>query len=170
MKNSKILFVSHEYNVGGSTQSLVSLIRGIEKISNCEVKVVIPYQQNGIVKEVLKEKDICYKEMLYRHNYRRLSRKCKGIDKLLDTCNFIASMCLFIYLKVNPYDYVCSNSTAVDVGARAAKWAKVKHIYYVRELMEKDHGIEYRNKKGMQKLLEQSDFVIFISKLVEKNI
>lgn len=34
--------------------------------------------------------------------------------------------------------------------------------------MEEDHGFEYRNKKRMRRLLESSDYTIFISKAIEE--
>ena len=72
------------------------------------------------------------------------------------------------HIKKEKIDIVCSNSTGVDIGVRAAKMAQVPHIYYVREFMEEDHGCEYRNKKRMRDLLEASDYVIFISKAIQE--
>ncbi len=164
----KILFVSHEFSIGGSTVSLISLIQGLKKCSDIEIQVLIPQKKEGLAQKEFCKRKISFKTMLYRRNYKRISEKYRLKFHIFDILNTFASLKLCKYIKKEKIDIVCSNSTGVDIGARAAKMAQVPHIYYVREFMEEDHGCEYRNKKRMRDLLEASDYVIFISKAIQE--
>jgi len=167
----KILFVSHEYGIGGSSSSLLSLINGIKKLDkNIEIVVMIPFKfgKNAWAKKLFEDNEINVKQMLYRYNFKNVGTKTSLMKYIHDIWNFMAVGTICRYIKKNKFDIVCSNSSGVDVGARAALKIHIPHIYYVREFMEEDHGFEYRNKKRMKKLLEASGYVIFISKAIEK--
>lgn len=168
----KILFISHEYRVNGASMSLMNLIKGIQEIyfDSIEIIVLIPWGF-GLYKQaenLFKSNGIKFRQMLYRGNYKFVGKKIKIIQRIHAVWNFIAVYRLSHLLTKEKIDIVCSNTSAVDVGARAALAANIKHAYYVREFMEEDHGLEYRNKKRMRRLLEISDYVVFISKAIEK--
>lgn len=163
---TKILFVSHESGIGGSTVSLVSLIQGLKEEDKLSIKVLIP-NSKGKAAELLKKKNIEFKKMTYRRNYKRISQKYTLKFRIFDLLNTIAVKKICAYIKKEKIDIVCSNSTGVDVGAMAARLAGVPHIYYVREFMEKDHKCEYRNKKRMKNLLENSEHLVFISNAIK---
>lgn len=165
---SKILFVSHESSVNGATRSLVSLIQGIKEISNIEVEVVIPYSIGSTARELLKQSGIKYKEFFYRRDYKNVLKKYTLKEHIYDVLNSLAARRINYYMRKKKIDMVCSNSVGTDVGARAARMAKLPHIYYVREFMEEDYGFEFRNKDRMKYLLEASDCVIFISKSIQE--
>ena len=162
----KILFVSHEKNRNGSTISMISLIMMLICEYKCEIHVLLP--GHGEVEKELVKYNISYEIMDYQPNFRKIGAKEPIMECIKELINKIAVSKINEIISKGNYDIVCSNSTAVDVGARAAKFAKVPHIYYVREFMERDYGIEYRNKKRMKSLLENSECIIFISKSVEQ--
>lgn len=168
-EKNKILFVSHEPDVGGSTVSLVSLIHALQCNFEVDVTVLFPYKRGrkGKAPQFLKSHEICYKEMWYRRNFKIISEKYSLKYHIFDFLNTLAARRIKQYIQKEKFDIVCSNSTAVDVGAMAARLANVPHIYYVREFMELDFNFEYRNKKRMKKLMESSEYVIFISKAIE---
>lgn len=168
-KRKKILFVSHEYNIGGSTVSLVSIIHGLQVFDKIDVQVLLPLKmkKGGKASKLLESNGITYKEIWYRKNFKSISEKYSLEYHILDLLNVIAVRKIQKYIQKEKFDIVCSNSTGVDVGARAAKLANVPHIYYVREFMEADHNCAYRNKKRMKDLLETSEYIIFISKAIE---
>lgn len=168
-KKIKILFISHEFGIGGSTVSLVSLIQGLRSCNEIDARVLLPYRRGdkGKASKFLENNGICYKEMWYRKNFKPIIAKYFFKYRIFDFLNMIAVKRIQKYIQREKFDIVCSNSTGVDVGARAALRAKIPHIYYVREFMESDHNCEYRNKKRMKNLLEASDYVIFISKAIE---
>lgn len=167
-KYMKILFVSHEYNIGGSTMSLLSMIQGLRRHEEIEIEVLLPAKWNAKAKYLYSQSNISFTEMIYRRNYKRISEPYSMKFVLFDLINLYAANALANYIKRKHFDIVCSNSTGVDVGVRASIKAGIPHIYYVREFMEEDHGFEYRNKKCMKKFLEKSAYVIFISKAIEE--
>lgn len=168
----KILFVSHEYSTNGASFSLLSLIEGMKKnySEKVEIIVLIPWNfgKETKAKELFLTNGVKCIQMLYRNNFKFKGRKKTIMKYIHDIWNGIAVGKLGYYIAKNKIDLICSNSSAVDVGARAALIKKIPHIYYVREFMEEDFGIEYRNKKRMKKLLESSAYVIFISKAIAK--
>lgn len=170
VKPAKILFISNVHNIGGAIRSLVNMIEGFreEKNIDIDVKVLLPYRKKGSAKELLKNQNIYFSEIMYIHNYRPVNTRRILKYLFFDILNFIATRRIAHYIRKEKFDIVCSNSTAVDVGARAALLTNIPHIYYVREFMEEDFALEYRHKKQMKRLLESSEYVIFISKAIEK--
>lgn len=164
----KILFVSHESGVNGATLSLISLIHGMKQISDITIEVAIPYKKDSPARELLKKQQIKYKEFVYRRDYKNVLGKYTLKEHIYDVLNTIAARRMKYYMRKEKVDMVCSNSVGTDVGARAARMAKLPHIYYIREFMEEDHGFEFKNKERMKFLFEASDYVIFISKSIQE--
>lgn len=170
-KTKKILFISHEFGVNGSSASLLSLIKGINKDKdNIEMVVLLPWMPSKykLAKKEFETNGIKCREFPYRINYKYTNQRKTIKECLYDILNYVGVWLIGIYIKKNKFDIICSNSSAVDVGARAARLTNTPHVYYIREFMEEDHGLEYRNKRRMRKLLESSEYIIFISKAIEK--
>ncbi len=162
----KMLFVSHEKNRNGSTVSMITLIAMLMQEYNFVVHVLIP--GHGEAEKELQKHNISYKILNYHPDFRKINNR-KFLQECVKECiNEMAVLKIKKILRKENYDYVCSNSSAVDVAARAARACKVPHIYYIREFMEEDFCLEYRNKKRMRVLLEASEKVIFISKAIQK--
>jgi glycosyltransferase involved in cell wall biosynthesis len=153
--------------MGGSTISLLSLIEGLKEYKDLNVTVLLPLKR-GTALHLFEKNNIKCKEILYRHNFKKINEKYSVKHIIFDIINTFAVMRLCMYIQKEKFDIVCSNSTAVDVGARASNILKIPHIYYIREFMEVDHNIEYRDKKCMKRLLENSAYVIFVSKIIEE--
>ncbi len=168
----KILFVSNEYAIGGSSVSLKSLIVGLKRVYgdsvDIEVLVPRPIRNKGSVIPFWEEEGIKCKEIIYRGNYKRIERRLSLMQVFHNLLNTLAVGPLRSYIKRNQFDVVCSNSTSVDVGARAAVKQGTFHVYYMREMLESGMNCEYRNKPRMKMLFEKSDLVIFISKATEE--
>lgn len=171
MQPKKILFVSNEYNIGGSSVSLKSLIIGLKRVygDSVEIEVLLPksFQERGNAIDFFEGSGIRCKQFLYRTNYKRLGHKTTLMHVFHNVLNALSVVPIRRYIRRNGYEVVCSNSTSVDVGARATVKMHVPHVYYIREVMESGLHLEYRNKKRMKKLLENSDLLIFISKATE---
>lgn len=161
----KILFVSHEKNRNGSTVSMITLITMLIYEFKCEIHVLLP--GHGEAEKELLKYNIPYEIIDYYPNYRKIGAKKPVRECIKELINKIAVFKINKIISKGNYDFVCSNSSALDVAARAAIVCGVPHIYYIREFMEEDFSLEYRNKKRMRFLLEASDKVIFVSKAVE---
>jgi len=162
-----ILFVSHESEVGGSTVSLVSLIEGLKSFEDLEISVILP-NAKGDAEEVLRSKAIHYSKVWYRRNFKFIGQRYLLKFRVWDILNSIAVLKIAHQIKKERIQIVCSNSTGVDVGARAAKMAGIPHIYYAREFMDEGLNCEYRNKRRMKSLFENSNCLVCISKKIEK--
>lgn len=168
VKNIKILFISHEYCIGGATRSLMSMIQGFGEEDKVNIEVLLPYKRNGRAKELLRGQGICFTEMLFRNNIKPLKVKYNLKYLIFDILNYLSVKKTVQYIKKEKFDIICSNSTAVDIGSRAAALLKIPHIYYAREMMEEGVGATYRHKKQMHNLLRKADTVVCISKIVEQ--
>lgn len=171
MPDLKILFISHEFGIGGATKSLVSLIKGIEKLNpNVKCKVLVPfkYGKKSLAYKYLDDNDIDYQRVLYRHNYKRKNEGYSAKYFFYDLINCFAVGRIARLIMKGSYDFVCTNSTAVSVGGEAAIRCNTPHIQYIRERMEEDFSLEYRNKQLMKNIFEKSTGVVFISNFVKE--
>ena len=161
----KILFVSHEYGVNGATKSLVDMINSICDSYEVEICVLIP--RNGNAAELFKNNNIQFKTILYYPDYHRIGRSFLCFWEMIkELINFIAVIRTSIWCKKRRINIIHSNSSAVDIGARVAEKLELPHIYHIREFMEEDFNYVYRNKNRMKKLIERSQYCIFISKAI----
>lgn len=160
----KILFISHEKYRNGSTNSMITLIKELIKNYDYEIEVLLPFF--GPAARLLQENGIPYRIFYYFDDRRVINKKKKFRELIKEVVNCLAVRRLVMKLKKVKYNYIISNSSAVDIGARASIKVNAKHIYYIREFMEEDFSFEYRDKKRMKKLLELSNKVIFISNAV----
>lgn len=164
----KVLFVSQENIIGGATKSMVELILGLNE-AGVETDVLIPKatEKNRKAYYYIKNNGIKCFEIFYRHNYKLIGIK-KTIDYENNIINAMALSSVVTLVKRNKYDAICSNSVSVDIGAKVAKTLNLPHIFYIREFMEEDFGIEFRNKKNMRMLIEQSQHIVFISDSIKQ--
>lgn len=159
----KVLFVSHERHRKGSSVSMLTTIQFLMEVYGWQIDVLLPYY--GLVHRILRERNVPHRILFYFSNYRKLGRGLKLSEQIKECANSVAEFRLRRILEKENYDCVISNSTAVDIGARACLKLGIKHIYYVREYMEENYS-EYRNKERMKLLLEASNKVIFISQAI----
>lgn len=160
----KLLFVTHEKERNGSANSMITLVGELSKEYGYDIEVLLP--ERGAAEKALNEMEIKTTVFFYLNDWKHMGKRSILKSFIKDRINEFATWRLYFKLKVTDYDYIISNSTAVDIGARAAIRAKKKHIYYVREFMEEDFSFEYRNQKRMKTLFEESDRVIFISNAI----
>lgn len=169
--SEKILFVSHENGIGGATISLITLINTIKKNHpeiECDVIVPKTFFRIGNASEILKKEKISFAELCYRHDYKKIEEPFVLKNILFDLMNAFTAVGLSYKIKKKGYSAVVSNSTAVDIGARASFRSGIPHIQYVRELMEEDYGYSYRNKRIEKNILEKSQGCIFVSDFVKE--
>lgn len=164
LRMKRILFISHEKYRNGSTNSMITLIKKLIVNYNCEIEVLLPFF--GPAVDTLKNNDIPFKIFYYFDNKRVINKKKIFREHIKEIVNFLAVERLALYLKRVKYDYIISNSSAVDIGARASIKVNAKHVYFIREFMEEDFSFEYRNKQRMKEMLELSNKIIFISNAV----
>lgn len=165
MKKNKILYVAHEADMNGASFSLVDQIKALKKM-NYEIYVIIP--RNGDLGKALARENVEFKSVCYFFDYRIVGKKHLIRESVKKLVNSIAVHRITKIINKKSIDIVHSNSTATDVGARAANLTDRKHIWHFREFMELDFGFEYLNKGQMQELFAKSAYNISISDVICK--
>ncbi|WP_027209063.1 glycosyltransferase family 4 protein [Butyrivibrio hungatei] len=166
-----ILFVSHEFGVGGATRSLISLIKGINYIFpeiQCQVLVPLKHGKKNKACDLFEQNGVRYKNMLYRNDYKKVTDGYSFKYFIYDLINQFAVNKIGKYISKEHFSLICSNSTAVSVGGAAAINKRIPHIQYIREMMEEDFQIEYRDKGLIKDIIEKSDGVVFNSGFVRE--
>lgn len=162
----KIVFISNDSFLYGSSKSMINLILELKKIYNYDISVIIP--KKGDLEKELKNKNIDYRIFRYYswiHPKNENKKILYFIKKILTLLSVIP---LVIWMKKEKIDIVHSNNSAVYIGLLAAKLAKKKHVWHIREFVEEDHNFVFLNKNKTIKMFNNSDDIIYISKAIER--
>jgi glycosyltransferase involved in cell wall biosynthesis len=138
-----ILFIFHERNNGGACRCALSLLKELSERGHC-VTAVIPFRR-GTLRSALEELSIPYRVVFfawwmmpsYWHPLFKIAfRALHWLDGIAATR--IARMARRLHA-----DVIHSNSSAIDVGARAAVLAGLPHVWHVREFGDLDYQLEF---------------------------
>lgn len=140
------------------------MIDGIQQCSDIQCDIILP--RHGDTYEYLREHFTHIKVFNYFTSIRTIGNK-RHFDIVRRFWNYIISLVLSVWFLVKGYDLIISNSAAVDVGASAALRIKKSHLYYIREFVREDINCEFINELKFKKNLENSEFVVYISKAIE---
>lgn len=160
-----ILFVAHERNLGGASKSLVTLAEEMQKKGN-KVVVVLPFK-SGQVYSKLKCSGIPVYKIFFgwwmMPSYWNLFLKA-AFWILYVTERFPAARIAKIARK-EEIQVIHSNSSAIDIGAVAAKLAKLPHVWHFREFGDVDYQLEFLKgrKKSCEFVTKYGGKIIFIS-------
>lgn len=161
----KVCFVSHTADLGGAERSLLELVKGLRK-RGIQCVLVLP-NDGPLGKELKKISSILISSFQWWTLPRGSTRKSIKTD--FETHTKLGNSLSKKIEKEKP-DIVVTNTSVVCEGALAAKILNIPHIWYIRELGEKDHGFifKYGLKITSQLINELSDKVIFNSYAVFK--
>lgn len=159
-----ILFIAHEMNMGGASQSLITLVSELQHRGH-NVIVVVPAIK-GRVYNALKEKNIKVHPVFF--GWRVISEDWNPIIqiafKILYPFENLFSAYIYRMLKKYRIDIVHSNSSVIDVGVKAAAKAKIPHVWHYREFQDFYHFHYIPNKQKRLAIFEGNrGEVIFIS-------
>ena len=168
MKNRKmkILYIAHEPKLGGATLCLITLVEEMKKKGH-QVYVVVPFRNSPVAK-TLKEKGITVKTIFFgwwmMPSYWNMVLKLIFI--ILYIFEFIPVLRIVHFIKKYNIDIVHSNSSAIDVGSRAANICKIPHVWHFREFGDLDYNLKFilGRKKSLTKVNSTKVIIIFISK------
>ena len=163
-----ILYLCIDPTLGGSTQSLLDLIRSVRE----QVSPIVIVPQEGLAHDAfIKENIECYLYPFVRlHEFK--------INNFVDVIkhpwrwHVIKKMrydygCLWFVKKIlngRRIDIVHSNTSPNDVGVLLAKSLKAKHVWHVREFCDLDFHFEiYKGIPRLRKLINSADARIAIS-------
>lgn len=168
MKNRKmkILYIAHEPKLGGATLCLITMAEEMKKKGH-QVYVVVPFRNSPVAK-TLKERGITVKTIFFgwwmMPSYWNMVLKLIFI--ILYIFEFIPVLRIVHFIKKYKIDIVHSNSSAIDVGSRAANICKIPHVWHFREFGDLDYNLEFilGRRKSLAKVNSTKGIVIFISK------
>lgn len=169
-----ILYLNIDENLGGSTQSLLDLIRSIKE----QVNPIVLVPQQGLAYDTfIKEEIECYAYpfiKLYALQENRIIDVLRypwrwhSIKKL----RFDYGCLKFVKKILNgrKIDIVHSNTSPNDVGVLLAKSLKAKHVWHVREYCDLDFHFEiYKGIPRLKDLINKADARIAISTAIAKH-
>lgn len=175
-KNITVLFVFHEaMSSGGATYSGMNMVISLDKSIICPI-VMVP--DEGDIKEkmeslgvkcIVAPVDFLFRthdntDFLHRciHSYRRFKTYVKGL--------FID--CQTVKRELSDYhiDIVHSNTTAILTGFVLSRYLHCRHVWHLREFIDKDfHEKPYLGFRMMRMLINSSDATISITNAVKKH-
>lgn len=160
----KILFVSNDSSLLGSSKSMINLVKEL-KSKNNDIYVIIP--KKGVIEEELIKLNINYKIFRYYSWTKPMGEKSyfKYLIKIILT--LISSINISRWVKKNKIEIIHSNNSATYVGCLISILTKKKHIWHIRELMQEDHNLDFFNKAFTYRMLNSADYLIYISKAVK---
>lgn len=142
MRNMNILFITHNNNEkSGANRSLLSLIDLFKKENNA---IVLVNKTDGNLPKKLKEMGVKTINTNYwwscvpirKPLIRRAAVVMRGYARIIG--NIIAIIRLLETIKQYKIDCVYTNTSVVTFSIEAARIAKIKHIWHLREFGKKD--------------------------------
>lgn len=163
-----VCFFAHKSkkNSNGATLSLFNIANEMTK-RGIRVTIIIP---NKSVEYTINNKDI---EMIYIPAYSMRTRKednsrinkLKEIIKIL--YNKVAIRRALKKVKDKKPDIIHINGIDSEIGAVVSEKLSIPYVWHIRQLLEEDLNVRLHNKKKIYKMLEKSDSIIAISKVVK---
>ncbi len=161
----RVLIIGFDVSLYGSALAMAELSKYLKR-NNVDVYVTLP--QHGLLENRLRDLNIPYKVIPYFnwifHSKNILIDNIKYLIKLV--VDWIAEVRIYRYIRKNEISIVHINTIAVGAGARAAKWAGIKLVWHIRELVEEGYGCVFHNEKKAYQLISSSDYIVAISQYV----
>ena len=166
-----ILFLFHERNNGGACRCGLTLLDELRARGHC-VTAVIPLR-NGTLRGALEERGIPFRVVFFawwmmpsywNPLFKIAFRALHGLDGI--AARRIARLARRVHA-----DVIHSNSSAIDVGARAAIMAGVPHVWHVREFGDLDYRLEYLAGKSASChfMAKVPGSVVFVSRALREH-
>lgn len=162
----KVIFISHTGDLGGAERSLIDLLKETVTKKDIQVLTVVP-KKGDLCKEFdklgIQYMVIPYAWWTVKRGSRR--RSLTHLDIHIRDARRLA-------LNIEDFkpDVIVTNTSVVCVGALAAQQLSIPHIWYIRELGEKDHGFifEFGFKYTATFIHDYSSLLIFNSQAVKR--
>lgn len=165
-----ILLIAHERNLGGASKSLVTLASELRKKGH-KVIVVLPFR-SGQVRQKLTELQIPVSIVFF--GWWMMPSYWNPVLKLafriLHAAEMIPVMRIVKIAKKEKIQIIHSNSSVIDVGARAARKTGLPHVWHFREFGDADYQLEYLKgrAKSCRFVASTKGKVVFISQNLRK--
>lgn len=95
---------------------------------------------------------------LDNHLLRKIKRKIKSV------INFGSEIKIFLLVKFYQVEFVHINTVNFQIGHKAARWADVKLVWHIREVLDLGHNTAFHNPEFAKLMISSADLVIGNSK------
>ncbi len=166
----KILIVIHNNHLYGANRSLLTIIERLRVLQDVELMVLTP-SKGDMTLQLQKIGVRCliipYFAMF---PYYKLRLKYLALP-FLWLLNIFTFPIILWHTKTFKPSLIYSNTAAENLGIIVAKVLRIKHVWHIREFMDKDHGAKFIGGGNLKsKFVNLSDSLIFVSEAVSKNI
>lgn len=175
-KTITTLYIFHEASAsGGATYSGLNMIRSLDR-SKITPLVLLP--GDGDFKQQLEDLGvkciIAPVDCLFRtHDESKLQVRCiHACARFRIYVRSLIKACRIVHKELKDYniDIVHSNTTAILTGYVLAKYLHCKHVWHLREFLDKDlHWKPYIGFYMLRKLINSADATISITSAVKKH-
>lgn len=165
-----ILYVAHERNLGGASRSLVTMVSDMKRRGHT-VTVVVPFR-SGQVYRALKEQGIAVKKIFF--GWWMMPKAWNPLMKLMFRMLYLtegtAARRIAALAKMRHAELIHSNSSAIDVGARAAKLCGLPHVWHFREFGDLDYNLVYLlgKQESARRAVNVPGKIVFISECLRQ--
>lgn len=171
----KVIIVLHEASLYGANLSLNNLI---EFLSLKKYTITIVSPKEGPYLDLLKLKNINYKiipfqlwvhynwksSLLIKQLVRRVFNLFKGFYVEFQNNIIIHKYRAFFKEDIN---LIISNSSATNFGFKAAKFFKIRHIWFLREFLNLDYQLSFYLPRHLAlKTINSTDVIFSMSKAI----
>lgn len=163
----RVLFVTNDTMLlGGTASSFLTILDNLPKMVE-QVYVLMPGRGN--LTKIFVERKISVWVMDYKPAWTQ-NHYITMEDILKERDNIKCARKLAERIKENHIDIVYTNSGIIDVGAMAARFARVRHIWHRREFVHEHFKRKYVFEWKEGWLLRHADPVVVISKCMLKEL
>lgn len=163
----KICFFSHSSDLGGGERSLLYLLETLGKNPKIKLLIILPSEGSMCIK--LRSLGIDY--IVYPYKWWTVRRgKCRENVTTSFSRHLNDSINLKVKVELFHPDLIVTNTSVICEGALVANMLNVPHVWYIRELGEKDHGFIFKFGFAFTSkfINDFSSKIIFNSKAVMK--
>lgn len=160
-----VLYFTNTIGMYGANNSLIDMIEILKKRN---INIYVAIMERGSIKEELRKRGI--------RTYIIPYKTCAAADGALSFPQKVKNFLNNIYcmprireiIVRDHIDLIHSNASNIDIGAMAALWYGVPHIWHIRELLYDDYRIKYFFPMISKFLMYRADKIIAISYYVQE--
>ena len=162
-----ILVFAHDSYLYGASQSLLTALKGIKKIENRNILVLLPFP--GKMEAELRSTEIDYIIVPFprcvEFNYKTTS----PLQRLKNRCNYYKKL-YYIFPELHKIanqfkaNLIYTNTSVVSVGYKLARHMHIPHVWHIREFGNLDFNLKYYpNREKIAASINDSTKSIFPS-------
>lgn len=137
----KILYISHQsLNCEGAVIALYNIVKVMRRRGHditvlfpSQGKAVTMFEELGVKCLIMKNGVLQYPAVRHIRGYFAMPYRI--VRTMIN--NYICDKKLASYLRTENFDIVHSNTSVLGIGKRASRWANVKYVCHIREIIDK---------------------------------